>query len=155
MFGLGLNNNMPTYLASTAITVAATGIILTIASLKSLHQGYRPAKFFLIAFSMLILGGLTLVLKNVGLLPAFFLTTYAMQISSAMEIVLLSLAMGDKIRGVQLENQKEIDSLNKDLKKFINQYKHLDTKVTIKGARSYKMEDIVAYLSLSFENTNK
>ena len=102
----------------TAITVAATGIILTIASLKSLHQGYRPAKFFLIAFSMLILGGLTLVLKNVGLLPAFFLTTYAMQIGSAMEIVLLSLAMGDKIRGVQLENQKEIDSLNKDLIKL-------------------------------------
>ncbi|MED7818579.1 MULTISPECIES: UDP-N-acetylmuramoyl-tripeptide--D-alanyl-D-alanine ligase [unclassified Francisella] len=47
------------------------------------------------------------------------------------------------------------EHLNKDLIDFIASSKQEEVKVTVKGARSYKMEDIVERIKISFSQKNK
>lgn len=38
------------------------------------------------------------------------------------------------------------DELNNDLAKILDEYKSQSTKLTVKGARSFKMEEVVAFV---------
>jgi signal transduction histidine kinase len=64
---------------------------------------YRPALFLLVAWSALLLGIVLFALNNLGVLPGTFLTTYGVQIGSALDVVLLSLALADRINLLQRE----------------------------------------------------
>lgn len=59
-------------------------------------KGYRPAKYYLLAWGALIIGICFAILESLNLT---FVMTYlnAMQIGSALEVVLLSFALGDRI----------------------------------------------------------
>ena len=67
---------------------------------------YRPARFFLLSWSILLVGAIVFVLKDFGVLPYNPLTTYAVQISSAAEVVLLSFALADKINIFRKEKEE-------------------------------------------------
>jgi adenylate cyclase len=85
-------------------------------------RGYRPAVYFVIAWSFFLIGIAMLSLKNFGLLPSMFLTEYGSQIGATFEVVLLSLALGDKINVLKRDKelaQKEIIETQKNL---INSY---------------------------------
>jgi two-component system, NtrC family, sensor kinase len=69
-------------------------------------KGYRPAKFFLIAWSLFIVGMVLFVLRNLGVIPHTFITGHTMQIGSALEAILFSIALADKIN--ILKKEKEI-----------------------------------------------
>jgi uncharacterized membrane protein len=60
-------------------------------------RGLRVARYFIIAWSAFLLGGLVNTLMVLGYLPNVFLTMYASQIGSALEVALLSLALADRI----------------------------------------------------------
>lgn len=62
-----------------------------------LRAGYRPARFYLVAWGFLLFGSLAFILKSFGMLPTNVVTTYGPQIGSAIEVILLSLALGDRI----------------------------------------------------------
>ncbi len=66
----------------------------------SLRKGFRPAFYYLLAFFVLILGAVAYALRAFGILPNTFLTTYGLQIGSAVEVVLLSLAVADRINTI-------------------------------------------------------
>jgi two-component system NtrC family sensor kinase len=68
-------------------------------------QGYRPAKFFLAAWSTFLVGVCIFVLKDVGILPYNKFTYYTMPIGSALEVILLSLALGDRINILSKEKE--------------------------------------------------
>ncbi|MGK5091319.1 7TM diverse intracellular signaling domain-containing protein [Deltaproteobacteria bacterium TL4] len=84
------------------IKLAIVGVVLpvlwviTVAPI-SLYKGYRPAQYYVLAFSALILGILCFVLKTIALLPLNFFTENSIQIGSAMVVVLLSLGLADRI----------------------------------------------------------
>ena len=89
------------YRFGLAITVALGCIVPTIAMISgilSLRSGRREARFYLIAWLAFILGTIIFALKTTGLLPSIFLTNYGMQIGSALEVILLTLALGDRMR---------------------------------------------------------
>ncbi|WP_108869089.1 sensor histidine kinase [Aquimarina aquimarini] len=67
-------------------------------------QGYRPAKYYLFAWGALIVGICFAILESLNLT---FVMKYvnAMQIGSALEVVLLSFALGDRIN--MYKKQKE------------------------------------------------
>lgn len=69
----------------------------------SLKQGFRPARFFVIAWLVYLIGAILVALRGLGLAPTNFLTTYSIQIGSAMEVILLSLALADKINTLRRE----------------------------------------------------
>ena len=81
-------------------------IIALIVSGMLSYQNYRPARFFLIAWSIFFLGLALFVLRNLNILPYNFFTNYTMQAGTAIEVILLSFALADKIN--VLKKEKEI-----------------------------------------------
>jgi len=91
----------------TTTSVASVSVLFILAGgLITLYQGFKPARYFMIAWSALLSGMMLYTLKTFGLLPVNFLTEYAIQIGSAFEAILLSLAMAARLRLLMLENQK-------------------------------------------------
>ncbi|KAF2409753.1 Signal transduction histidine kinase [Pseudomonas antarctica] len=85
----------------------ATGLALVftvtifIAAIKAWYCGQRMARYFIIAWSAFLLGGVVNTLMVLGYLPNMFLTMYASQLGSAIEVALLSLALADRINGMR------------------------------------------------------
>ena len=75
----------------------------------ALAKGSRPARYYLIAWSALLIGIIAYMLKSFGLLPHNSITQNGQQIGSLIEMVLLSLAMGSKVN--ELKRGNYIDSL--------------------------------------------
>jgi len=90
-------------------------LFLAMLGVWSAKTGYRPSRFYVIAFFMFFTGGVLAAARMFGLLPSNFFTLYGSQLGSAIEIVLLSLALGDKIRFEQLANHRRIKALNSNL----------------------------------------
>jgi len=70
------------------------------------RKGYQPAKYFLIAWIVFLSGVIIFILKDFEVLPFNNFTRYTMQIGSAIETVLLSFALADRIN--ILRKEKEI-----------------------------------------------
>ncbi|WP_026897351.1 sensor histidine kinase [Daejeonella oryzae] len=86
---------------------AALGsIIILFAAYKVTLKNYKPAKFFLIAWSVFLLSVVLFVLKDYGILPYNFITVHSLQLGSAIEVFLLSIALADRIN--ILKKEKEI-----------------------------------------------
>lgn len=75
-------------------------------SVRVSAKGYRPAKFFLIAWSFFIVGLITFVLKSYGVLPNTVFTNAALQWGSAVEALLLSFALADRINILKKEKEQ-------------------------------------------------
>jgi signal transduction histidine kinase/class 3 adenylate cyclase/CheY-like chemotaxis protein len=84
------------------IAISATLLIWT-SGFLAWRRGYQAARYFLIAWSSLVLGALITGFTAFGLLPTSFWTTYALQIGTGIEVVLLSMALGDRLRVDQLK----------------------------------------------------
>lgn len=81
------------------ITMLFTGVV-------SWLRNFKPARFFLIGWSLFLAGQLISALnRGYGLLPSNFFTLYCGQIGSALEVVLLALALADRIKVVREERQ--------------------------------------------------
>lgn len=68
------------------------------AGLTAWFKGYRPARFFLLAWSFFLGGGLIYALNFKGVFPWAFLGNNAAQAGSGIEMVLLSLAIADRVK---------------------------------------------------------
>jgi diguanylate cyclase (GGDEF)-like protein len=69
-------------------------------------RGYRPANFFVVAWALLLLGGVSIPLKNFGLLPVSMFTEYGIQLGSALEMLLLAFALAYRINLLRGENER-------------------------------------------------
>ena len=69
-------------------------------------KGYRPAIFFLISWVVFLTGVFIFVFKNFGILPYNNFTIYTMPVGSAMEVILLSFALADRINILKRESQQ-------------------------------------------------
>ncbi|MBS7676324.1 7TM-DISM domain-containing protein, partial [Vibrio cholerae] len=82
-------------------------VTIFVAAIKAWYCGQRMARYFIIAWSAFLLGGVVNTLMVLGYLPNVFLTMYASQLGSAIEVALLSLALADRINGMR-EQQAQI-----------------------------------------------
>ena len=85
-------------------------------------RGMRVARYFIIAWSALLIGGQINTLMVLGHLPHNFLTMYASQLGAALEVVLLSMALADRINALKDERatiledaRAELEQLNREL----------------------------------------
>jgi len=62
--------------------------------------------FFLLAFLSLITGSSILALRYLGAVPSNFITENGLQIGSALEVVLLSFALADRINLMKKEKEE-------------------------------------------------
>ncbi|MEP3563939.1 MAG: 7TM diverse intracellular signaling domain-containing protein [Marinobacter sp.] len=77
-----------------------------------LYRNYRPARFFMLAWTALLAGMLLYLFKTFGVLPANVVTEYAIQIGSAFEVILLSIALADRLRHMTQETQRIQSEMN-------------------------------------------
>lgn len=83
---------------------AASVFVIIIAAIIS--RKYRPAKFFLLAWSVFLASVVIFVAMNFNVLPYNEFTYYSLQIGSALEVVLLSFALADKINIFRKEKEE-------------------------------------------------
>lgn len=80
--------------ALCGLVVPVLALVIGVVALK---KGFRPARFYLLAWTLFAVGCFVYGLKSVGVLPNVFVTEFAMQIGSWLEVVLLAVALGDKM----------------------------------------------------------
>jgi signal transduction histidine kinase len=106
---LGLSFVMPYYIISwvgTFLVSVVNSLMMVGIGLISLRHGYRPARYFTVGWSILVIGNFIYGLKSLTLLPSHFLIDHGMLICSSIEVVLLSLALGDRVNLLQQERDE-------------------------------------------------
>ena len=107
---------LATYLALLfTVVIFAAGILAWL-------RGMRVARYFIFAWTAFLVGGIVNTLMVLGYVPNVFLTMYASQIGSALEVGLLSLALADRINAMKEERTRilqeagrKLEALNQEL----------------------------------------
>lgn len=98
---------IPYKLAGHLVTVLAMAGVVTVlwAGVLSVRLGNPGAKYFLIAWGAFLVGVVIQAMHNNGLLPSKLFAADALLIGSALEMVLLSFALADRINIVRREKE--------------------------------------------------
>ncbi|MCE9501180.1 MAG: hypothetical protein K8R21_11890 [Leptospira sp.] len=97
-------------------------IFVMIIAVRSFLDGNKSARFFILGWTVLILGGVLIIFRFLGLLPDNFFTRHTLEIGSMIELVLLSLALVDKYKIIQDENirvHKELFETERQVKETL------------------------------------
>jgi signal transduction histidine kinase len=101
--------------AGLLLAIVQTAMSVTAALLLTM-RGHRPARFYLLAWLALMGGVFVYMLKTIGVLPSTYVTEWGVQAGAALEVVLLSIALGDRIsmmrEDVSALNQKLSDNVS-------------------------------------------
>lgn len=84
-------------------------------------RGVRVARWFIIAWTAFLVGGLVNTLMVLGYLPNMFLTMYASQLGSALEVALLSLALADRINSMREQQAQALRETGRALEQLNQQ----------------------------------
>jgi diguanylate cyclase (GGDEF)-like protein len=101
---------------------ALTGCIYAfILGALCLRRGGSQAKYFMLAWSMLLIGGAMYVMQNQGLIPSVFIAQYGLQIGSALEVLLFSFALAHRMKLLQDENVRIQREATENLERRVQQ----------------------------------
>lgn len=116
------------------INVVASAALLAVpAALEVRRGGQKSATFLLVAFTTFLIAVSVFALKEFGILPHNQWTKYAMPVGSIVEVVLLSIALADRINQLKKESslareeQLKVSQLNEKIVRDQNQV--LESKV--------------------------
>ena len=121
-----------------ALMMAQAGIMLMaiyflITGITVYRKGYHPAKFYLAAWSFLIIGCIAAILETINVLPVMYYIN-SMQIGSSIEVTLLSLALADRINIYKKQREeaqaKALSVIQEKSLLIQEQNIHLEQKVT-------------------------
>jgi two-component system, sensor histidine kinase LadS len=112
--------------------------------LKVWFEGYRPARFFVIAYGSLFLGFFVRTLVFINLLPFNTILHYSFHISFVFEMLFLTLALGDRIQILK-------DNRDRALRRIIHQH---ETNVQLKDKVNRELEEKVAERTVQVNQKN-
>ncbi|NDK54968.1 sensor histidine kinase [Pontibacter fetidus] len=75
-------------------------VVMLLAGIASLRQGYRPAFYFLVANVFFVAGALLFILKETHLVPDNSFTVYSAQVGVVAQVVLFSLGLAYRLNTV-------------------------------------------------------
>lgn len=101
---------------SLLISLAVSFLALASGVVSSL-KGYRPAYFYTLAWTVVIMANFVRMSMLSGNIPQTFLTEWGVLIGTVLEVVLLSLALADQVRIAEKQAFLQIERLNTDLAK--------------------------------------
>ncbi|MEJ5989282.1 7TM diverse intracellular signaling domain-containing protein [Ramlibacter sp. PS3R-8] len=93
--GVALPYVVSTWLVTVLAPVTVAALVMS--GVLALRRGHGGARHYLAAWALLLVGALTLFLHNTGLLPSNAFTSNSLLVGSALEMVLLSFALADRI----------------------------------------------------------
>ncbi|AUY34248.1 hybrid sensor histidine kinase/response regulator [Pseudomonas soli] len=88
------------------------------AGLYAWWRGLRVARWFIIAWTAFLVGGLVNTLMVLGYLPNLFITMYASQLGAALEVALLSLALADRINSLREQQAQALRETGRTLEQM-------------------------------------
>lgn len=92
-----------------AVLTSVNGLVFSLVAITAggvcLARGFKSARFFLLAWTFLLVGVGALGARNMGWVPTNFFTMYAMLIGSALEMILLSFALAERISDLRREKE--------------------------------------------------
>lgn len=97
------------------------------------RNGYRPARFFVIAYGVLFLGFFVRTLVYFNVIPFTIITHYSLHFSFAFEMLFLTVALGDRIHILK-------DNRDRALKRIISQQR---TNIALKDKVNRELEEKV------------
>lgn len=96
------------------LIVLPTGGFVALVGAMIVRRGEKGARFFLLGWLMIWLGASIAALRSFDLLPTNTFTSYSLQISSAIEMLLLALALADMVhaerKNREVAQQQAIDA---------------------------------------------
>ncbi len=120
-YNLGAKVSVLAALFASFVTLAC-GVVCSL-------QRFRPAYFFTLAWIVMIVANVLRMAVVSGQLPASFFAEWGVLIGSVVEVVLISLALADKVRITEKLAFDRIESLNRDLQKEHNKVVNLNNNL--------------------------
>jgi hypothetical protein len=81
------------------------GFFAIITGFSTLKKGYKPAKYYLVAWGVYMVCLICYILTDMGVLPFNLFTHSTLQIGSAFEAIFLSVALADKLSSFKLDKE--------------------------------------------------
>jgi len=135
------------------LTITGTILALSAAYFVYFKKHFKPAGYYLVAWSVLLIGAILFIMKDYGVIPYNNFTIYILQIASAIEVMLLSFALADKINFFKKENEvAQVQALNASLEnqKLIREQNIvLENKVQ---ERTEELQNINSTLNVTLTN---
>jgi len=135
-------------------SVALFGSFLAIVvGVKFVNSGFRPARFFLIAWSIFLASVIFYSLANFNLMEFNPLTRRSMLIGSTLEIILLSVALADRITVLRKEkeaSQERALTMSRENERIIREQNvELERRV---DARTMELQEANEELQVAMQN---
>ena len=100
---VGINNSLVNSILLGVQPISALFILFI--AIRVWLKGYEPAKYYLLAWSTFLLGIMVFVLAEVGIIERNNYTTLTMTFGAALEVVLLSFALANRINILKTEQE--------------------------------------------------
>ncbi|HVD98969.1 MAG TPA: 7TM diverse intracellular signaling domain-containing protein [Cytophagaceae bacterium] len=92
-------------------------IIIYVSAILCLRKGFRQARYYLVGYSFMIISIIFLIFRMSGIIHwSDIFTVYSFNIGLVFEIVILSFALGDRIKIIRAEREKAQEQMIEQLK---------------------------------------
>lgn len=119
------------------ITTFVFGIAIIPIAFNIYKKGYKPARYFLLAFVSLIICVFAFVLRNLGVLPNNFISENGLQIGSTLEVILITFAIVDKFKTFRDQSITRLEQINQ-IKSNANELLEIKVKERTKELKIQK-----------------
>ncbi|MBL7849005.1 MAG: receptor [Cyclobacteriaceae bacterium] len=134
----------PEYFTFRVIEIIPLSLVFY-TGLKIWMRGYRPARFFVIAYGLLLMGFLLRSLVYFNVLSITILSHYSLHLSFVVEMLFLTFALGDRIRILK-------DNRDRALKRIILQN---EMNMQLKDKVNRELEEKVRERTVALDLKNK
>jgi len=142
--GIVFLSNLVAYhtLIRVLIVVAILAMIGAIVlGVRRWAEGFVAARYYTIAWTSFLLGGIVLALNKFNIIPRNFFTENSLQIGSAMEVILLSFALADRLNQEKRERyEAQISALEHEKLARKAQTEALDQERNARKAQEKALE---------------
>lgn len=113
------------YHVSTLMTLVVV-LTLFVVGLRIWREGYTVARLYVLAWSVFLVGCVLFAADNLKLIPHSTLTNYAPHAGGAWVVVLLSLALGDRIKLLESQRDQIKEQAREALERHFREVQQLD-----------------------------
>ncbi|SFG76799.1 sensor histidine kinase [Pedobacter insulae] len=104
------------FIVMQVLTLTGAIFALSAAYFVYFKKHFKPAGYYLVAWSILLFGVILFIMKDYSIIPYNNFTIYLLQFTSSIEVMLLSFALADKINFFKKENEiAQAQALNASL----------------------------------------
>lgn len=146
-----------------ATLMSLTVVALIVAGFTCMIKGYRPARYYFLAWSVSMLGVTVYALKTFGILPHIFITHWGIQLGSAWEVILLSMGLADRFQLMKQEKEqmqtvyaRELEEAHGELEKSFRDMEQFKNSLeTLLEARTADLSRVNENLAREAEDRQK